>query len=144
MKARHIFRFALIALIAGLMGCHHNKSPEDKAEWITDKIDSKLDLSDQQRQKLDDLAQTVLEQFKVQKEKREANQGKVKDLLLSDKIEPTEIVTMVNQHREGLNQVLPEVAEKASVFHASLTLDQKNKLVKMMDKFHNGRRGCRH
>lgn len=111
-----------------------NKSPEQKVEYMVEKVESKLDLTEEQTKQLKAIATKGLEKYKAHKEYRQETFTKAKDLVLSESISETQVKDLMQKHKdrkeEILNELLPEILE----FHQSLSPEQKQKVAKFMEK----------
>lgn len=123
----------LLVLALGAMSCK-DKGPDAKIDWVEDKIVSKLDLNKEQEGKLHDLVLAVKEQRKAHKADSESCKTRVKDMILSEKLQKDELKTMFSKKQEQMNTSFDAVYPKLEAFHASLTLDQKKDAVDYLEK----------
>ncbi len=119
---------------AGVLRSRHF-SPEKKAEWITSKISSELDLTTEQKAKLDAVKLGALELRKAHEAERAQHLKEVKDLILSEKLEKTKVKGLMAQRQKAMDEGVNQLFDKVAAFHASLTAEQKAKAVGMIEKF---------
>jgi Spy/CpxP family protein refolding chaperone len=144
MIARRFLRFALpvLAITAGaifLSGCHRrhcgwNASPEDKANHIAKKISKELDLTAEQKTKLDKIKADVL----ARKGEFTAVHAGLKEILLGQIRSASVDQAKLNQGLEDREAKLKElrgfmVAEFAE-FHAMLDPAQREKLAAKLER----------
>jgi Spy/CpxP family protein refolding chaperone len=127
------FVTALTAI--GLLGSCRPRGPEQRTEWITDRISDKLDLNEQQKVKFNELKNTILEaRSRHTGEHRQASQ-EIKAMILSEKLESQKIQRLIEKRQQIMKQEFDPVFAKLSEFHESLTPEQKREAVKLLEKF---------
>jgi hypothetical protein len=125
-----------ISILGLSFGCK-NRNPESKAKYIINKVEKKLELNQNQKEKLLKLKDKILTIQKNKIPKKEEFQKDVKKLIVQVSISEVDIKSLLDRKRNDLDQILPEVLPELIDFHASLNPDQKNKLVQFIDKFGN-------
>ena len=122
----------------GHLGKHGGMTPE-KAEYIVNKVSKKLDLNAEQKQNLDNLKDTILEQKSLHKKEnpREALQA----LLAEPVLDEAAILTMVQERTTSMNQAAPQIVSSLAAFTNSLSDEQRANIVKFSQKFKKHRRG---
>lgn len=143
MQVRRFFRYAfpLAALAAGalaLSGCNHRcgmgKSPEKKADHIAKKLASELDLSAEQKLKLDKIKLDLL----GRKGDFQSIHGGMKDLVLGQLRAGSVDTAAVNKGLEDREAKMREMrgflVAEFSEFHAMLTPAQREKLAVHIEK----------
>lgn len=138
MNKAKTFAFALVSLLVmGAMatGCKSGKNPEERANWITEKVTSKLDLDKDQESKLRDLVKAVQDERQAQREKNKAQKAELKEMILSDKLDKEATRKLMDTRHAAMKESFDPVFEKLQVFHASLKPEQKKEAVKLMEKF---------
>lgn len=143
MLVRRILRFALpvAALTAGAMlmsGCHKNhgcsRSPEDKAAWISKRIGKELDLTPEQKTKLDKIKGDIL----ARKADFQSVHAGLKEMALGQIRSGSVDQAVINQGFDDREAKMKElrtfmVAEFAE-FHAMLDPAQREKLAAKLEK----------
>lgn len=131
-----MFAMFLLAVAGFASGCKPGKStPEQKMNWVVEKVSDKLELDKDQENKLKDLVATAHEIKKTQGEKRKAQKEELKALLLSEKLDKTASRKLFDGRQQAMSESFDPVFEKLQVFHASLTAEQKKEAVKYLEKF---------
>ncbi len=134
-------KFSLIALasifIAGLAGCY-NSGPEDKADWITAKISKKLDLDENQKLKLDELKNEVLNVRKETHNERDGHLKQVKEMIKGESLDKAEIKLLLTQKQEIFNKKSDIIIDKLIAFHASLKPEQKQLIINFIEERKEG------
>lgn len=123
-----------LALI-GLNGCWRSVTPERKAEFITSKIKSELDLNSEQNAKLQDLKNAMLEAIKNQSQNKGVLKTDIKNLILSSQLEESAVKATIQKKRDSMETVFAAVYPKLAAFHDSLTPEQKKKAAECFEKF---------
>lgn len=132
----------LLLLIAAFIGgCSkhrfHKASPEKKAEWVTKKIASELDLDDAQRAKLDAIKNDLLAKHKSLKGSKEEVWNEVSGQIKSDNVDQDKLNAMFEGKETEFKEMRAFAVQKFSEFHAVLTLEQRQTLIEKVDKFHD-------
>lgn len=129
-----------ISIIGVSVSCK-NKNPEQRAEHVVKKVSKKLDLNKDQKEKLNNLKDKMLAIHKSKESNKEDFHKDVKKLLTQERISEVDVKSLLDRKRNDIDQILPEVLPELINFHASLNTDQKEKLVKFVEKFGKRRRG---
>ena len=125
--------FVLIFGMFGFVSCQR-KTPQQKADYVVKKVSSRLDLNEAQELKLEKIKVKALAIHARNKSTKEEMFGKVKGMILSDKLDEGEVKDLMSQRRQLIDEVVPEVLPDIIDFHASLNAEQKKDVVKFMDK----------
>ncbi|MCU7846150.1 MAG: Spy/CpxP family protein refolding chaperone [Candidatus Thiodiazotropha sp. (ex Monitilora ramsayi)] len=132
--------FTIAALVLG--GCAHRyKTPEQRADYFTEKIAKKLDLNDEQKVKLDMMKDELLAVREEMQGKREEARNTVHDLLSAPVIDQDKAVALVNSHVEDISAQAPRIIAALAGFWESLTPEQQTKVREKLEKHfeNNGR-----
>lgn len=139
MKKRLLFIPAIMIISLGVLtlaGCNNNHvSPEEKAEWIVQKISKTINLSQDQIVKLEDVKIEIMKHRKEHQATKVATMDSLIAEIKKTTINQEVIMAMFNQHKMRIEQVVPLIIEKFVIFHESLTAEQKAKAVTVLEKF---------
>jgi hypothetical protein len=127
----------IIAATVSLVGCNKWRTCEGKAEWAVSYLSDELDLNDEQTTKLNEIKTEFLEAKKRNESDKEAMVKKLKEMILSEKIEDSDVNTLVETKRKHIDSEIPNFLPKVKAFHASLTSEQKQKAVDLIEEFKN-------
>ena len=138
-----------VLLIAGSSGVvyafgKHNDwgmSPEEKIEFVTDRVTSKLDLDSQQQENFGKLAQTVAQLMLDAKATREQQVNEIGALLQDPGFNQARALELVQQKTQMINENAPLVITSLAVFLDSLNAEQKQQV---QDFIRHHRRHHRH
>jgi len=134
---------AILLLILGLIvaGCSkhrfHKKSPEEKAEWITDKISSELDLNDSQKVKLNEIKADVLIKYKEHGDFKSDIWNELNSQLKSERINEQSLNDTFSSKEKQFSEMRALLVNKFAEFYAILTPEQRNQLSEKIEKVHN-------
>lgn len=134
-----------VLLIAGSSGVvyafgKHNDwgmSPEEKIEFVTDRVTSKLDLDSQQQENFSKLAETVAQLMLDAKATREQHVNEIGTLLQDPSFNQARALELVQQKTQMINENAPLVITSLAVFLDSLKAEQKQQLQDFI-KHHRG------
>lgn len=111
------------------------KSFEDRAEKFVDILDCKLDLTDEQLLSLNNIKDKIIKLKAEHKDEKEKFILDVKGLLVKEKVQESEVLDLVKRKRAHMDENTPKVLPDILAFHESLTREQKEKLVELLEKF---------
>jgi hypothetical protein len=118
-----------------LVACgHRHFSPEERAEWVTERISDHLDLNAAQLAKLN----AVTEEYLA--DQKQFKQGHVEliDQLIAEVKSPAlnqdTLLNIIETRKAAFESMAPRVIARLADFHASLNDEQKEKIVKKLEK----------
>lgn len=141
MRTKHskIF-FVLLGLIitASLItpSCKSRKhSPEQKADWITDKIVDELDMTEEQEMKVNKIKDEIVARGKANKKKYDGMLDEFITIIKSEKADRAQLMEMMERKHKIAAENHDFHADKMVEFHSILSKEQKEKLADLMKKF---------
>lgn len=120
-------------LLFGVTACFKH-SPEEKAEWITDRIASKLELDETQKGKLINLKEEIMKARSELQADRESSFDEVKTMVNSEVISRDSVRALFDQKHQKVGQLADPIIDSLVDFHASLNVEQKQKVIEFMEK----------
>ncbi len=126
--------FVLLAGIGFLPGCRQ-KSPEKRAEWITNKIASKLELTEVQKKELNSFRDELLEKRKELHQSRMTIREELLNQLGNEKIDQEHMKEVIRKEEARLDETMSFFVERLAGFHASLTPEQRKKLIELVKEW---------
>lgn len=126
----------LVAVTAVIVSGCQRMTPEQKAEHMVKHIAAELKLDDTQKAKMEQIKDAFLakrsEVLKLHDETvKEAN-----ELMRSTEIDKARLNTLLEKNKVFVNDMIGFVAAKFTDIHDMLTPEQRDKLVKMIEKHH--------
>lgn len=118
----------LIAVTAsGLAACGHfrHHDPVEKMEYITEKVDDKLELTDSQRAELDKLKDQLLTLLTDVKTRKETTHKEVDKLMSQPNLDQEKLLALIHEQTNHVNQSAPQLVAAMAGFYDSLTPDQQ-------------------
>ncbi len=142
---------AVLAILAVVfVGCGrrgYHSTPEEstkRLEWFSGKIADRLDLTTDQKSKVEGL---LTELHEKRGESRDWHQSVRQDMLAlvrREKIGQDDINRVVETHRQQMDEMIAFAGDRVIEFHALLTPVQREKLAKEIENHRPGdRRHCR-
>ena len=116
-----------IILASGLAACNHH-SPEEKADYMVEKITSKLELSTPQVSQLEQLKNEVLGLRKSMLAERDAVHSEIDELFSQATLDQSRTLGLVRNRTESINQKAPQLVTAFAGFYDSLSPEQQAKL----------------
>ena len=146
MLKKTIYSLVILAIISSLLlvsACRHY-SPEKRTQWMMKKFTKDLNLNDSQKEQLD-----VFKTEMVMKgrELRVTYKNTMEELglqLRSEEFDKQKVKDAVSRITAPQDEFISLFIEKLADFHSSLTSEQKDILIKKIDKMKNhGKKRCR-
>ncbi len=119
--------------------CKHGGMNEKKVEFIMNRISSKLDLNDVQKQNLIALKDVVKKQRELQKQANPREE--LMSLLSVPVLDETRVLTMIQERTKKLNEAAPSVVSAIANFTNSLSNEQREKIKTFAEKMAKHRDG---
>ena len=137
-----------ILLIAGSSGVvyafsNHNDwgmSPEEKVEFVTERVTRKLELDSQQQQNFAALAETVVQIMQDARVTKTQHIDDISALLQEPSFNQARALELVQQKTRMINEKAPLVISSLAVFLDSLKVEQKQKMQEFMQHHHQRHR----
>lgn len=107
---------------------HWNMSPEDKAEFVTDRVSKKLDLDESQKQNLRILAEDMMGMMNEVRESRQVHMSQVQQLLAEPVFNQASALEMIQDKTQKINENAPIAIASLALFLDSLNPEQKSEL----------------
>ena len=135
-------------LIAGSSGAvyafsKHNDwgmSPEEKVEFVTERVTRKLDLDSRQQRNFGELAATVVQIMQDAKITKAQNVTEIEALLQEPSFNQARALELVQQKTSMINEKAPLVISSLAVFLDSLTVEQKQQMQEFIQHRHQHHR----
>lgn len=124
------------ALLFGMTACF-NHNPEERAEWMTERIASELELDENQKGKLITLRAEIMNAHRMLQDDRESSSDDIKTLVASEKMDKEAVRALFDRRHKKAEQLAGPVLDKLVDFHASLNAEQKQKIIEFMEE-HKG------
>jgi len=139
--------FITLALILAACGHsrfagYHGASPEKRVAWIKKHISDELNLDAAQNEKLDAIAQDLLDRRKKMKPVREKGRLELTALVRSEKLDRTDLERLVAKKRPHVEEMIDVVMDHAVEFHQMLTPEQRTLLAEKIEKHERYRNRC--
>lgn len=115
------------------------KMSDHKVEFIINRVSSKLDLNEVQKQNLIALKDTVREQRKLHKPKNPRQE--LINLLSVPVLDETKILTLIEARTTEFNLAAPTVVTAIANFTNSLSNEQRQKMINIINNFSKRRGG---
>ena len=131
----------IIALIAVLgvgsavfVGCRH-PGHQRGAAFMTDYMVEALDLTEVQQAMANSYKDEILAKVKATHSEKKKMHDELKSQLSGDTIDTDRVKELIAEHRAGMDGVIDLVVDQVAEFHATLSPEQREKLVSKLEKF---------
>lgn len=134
-----ISAFAAVGLLSG---CHHEgRNPEERLNRAMEEITTRLDLTDTQQNKLAEVKDEILKVREKNKGERLKIINELKSMVLSDQLDSMKAKRVFMRKQRLMRKEFDPVFDKIKEFHATLTDEQKEKIVNRLEELENQLRG---
>lgn len=113
---------------------HWRMSAAEKAEFVNDRITTKLDLTETQKFQLSSLTDDILELAGELKEAKSGHKQLVQQLLSEPTLDQTKALGIIHQTTQMINDKAPETIASLASFLDSLDTEQKAELQSFVEK----------
>ena len=111
-------------------------SPEEKVEFVTDRVTKKLELDSQQQENFTQLAQTVAQLMMDARATRAQHFTEIETLLEEPSFNQARALELVQQKTQMVSEKAPLVISSLAVFLDSLSAEQKQELQGFLEHRH--------
>lgn len=128
-----------LAMILTISGCNHFSSPENRAEWMVDRINNKLELTDVQQTKLKALSEEMLSSRKAMKLKFSDSHNQVAALFEQTTLDQNKALGILQSHTQMIEEQAPVMISAFANFYDSLDIEQQAEVREFMQEHKNRR-----
>jgi uncharacterized membrane protein len=114
-------------------GYHHFGDPQKRAEWMMERLESKLQLNTEQTAKLQTLVDELLAVRSDFTQDREAKKDQLLALVSADTLDQQTLLDMVTEKTSSVDQQAPVIIAAIAEFSDSLDAQQRAELVEMLE-----------
>lgn len=119
------------------VGRHYCKmTPTEKADRIASRLARELDLTEEQKTKLDAMKAEVVDRITRLHPDRAKAHDEVLALVRSDRVTEADVNGLIEHREAKINELKPFLVDTLVDFHRMLTPEQRNKLAEKMESFH--------
>jgi Spy/CpxP family protein refolding chaperone len=131
----------IIAVIAVLglgsvlfVGCNH-RGHDRGAAFMLDYMAEALDLNEDQQAMASSYKDEIMAKVKSMHSEKKQMHDEIKTQLAGKSIDKLRVKALVAEHRAGMDEVIDLVVDRVADFHATLSPEQRTKLVNKLEKF---------
>ena len=132
-------------MVGGIAACKHGSHPCGFDEFdlaaVTNRIASRLDLNESQKEQLEQMAGEIMEQAKAMHADRETHRQQLADLIRQDTIDEAVVDEMIDQKMMQMREMADFVEERLIAFHGMLTPEQRETIATRIEEHESD--GCR-
>ena len=118
---------SILAVMLAACGPHRH-DPEERAEWMMEKVTKELELNETQVAKLNLVKNELLKAGKDFRQRRDDSRQTVVDLIQQPTLDRDKAVALVNQHTAAINEQAPQIIAALGDFYDSLSPEQQAEL----------------
>jgi Spy/CpxP family protein refolding chaperone len=128
--------FAIVAGVALVIGAlswgayAHRPHGHHRMDWIA----KRLNLDDQQKVKLEAIHEAMKQAREEFKGERAALLDEVTAQIQSDQLDQAKVLQFIEQRLTRMNQAAPQIIAKVAELHATLTPEQKAKVIEHLER----------
>jgi Spy/CpxP family protein refolding chaperone len=129
-----VFGTGAVLLAGSIAACSHHRTPEKRAEWMTEKVSKELKLDDAQQARLKTLSDEMLSVRKQMRQEFGNDRNEVLSLLDQSKLDQAKLLGMVKEHTRTINEQAPKVVAALGDFYDSLSPEQQAEVRKFIQE----------
>lgn len=147
MNKRNFFLITLssLFLVTGFTACRHGHHrggfDEFDIEAATNRIASRLDLSETQKADLKAIAGEIAAKAQEMRDDRQRQHQQLADLVRQERISRDEVDRMIDEKMQKMQELADFSVERLVAFHATLTPEQREKIAARIEDHASGRCG---
>jgi Spy/CpxP family protein refolding chaperone len=147
MKKKWIITIGIIGilLIGSIGACRHGCRPGSFDEFdlaaVTNRIASRLDMTETQKVQFEQIAGEIMEKAKTMNAQRDAYRQELADLVRQDDIDKAVVDEMLEQKMVKMRELAEFAIARLITFHNTLTPEQREKIATRIEEHDSGR--CR-
>ena len=125
-----------VLLIGGVAACKHkmhSASPEERGEWVVEKVSKELELNDNQRVKLVAVKDELLDVRKTMRGDRQQARTEVLAMLKQPTLDREKMNAMISQKMATINTRSPAIVDAIGNFYDSLDDSQRAELSEFIE-----------
>ena len=134
-------QLVVVMLLSGLFLTACKGHNEGLRGMMFDIAAYKLDLTEVQEEKWFAIRDELKHLRRDARKEKQSHVDQAKSLIMADSLDQAEVLNQFEQHQGRMLSAAPSVIEKLSEFHATLTAEQKEKVIKMLDHFASKKKG---
>ena len=115
--------------------CHDGQ--EHRGSWMVHRMAKHLDLSEPQKEKLHQIKEEMYQKKAEFKGMRGEFIETFKSQLEREEVDKVQLNQFLSQKEKKITEMRTFMVDKLHEFHATLTPEQKQKLLKKLDRWHN-------
>jgi len=123
-----IFVTTMLGAMSGCAYSFRHKSPQERADWLVNKISDELKLNDAQLSKLNVLKDELLTMRGDYRKKRNETKLAIGEMLSQPTLDQTRALALIRDRTQEVNEKAPRAVSAFAAFYDSLTPDQQKKL----------------
>ena len=120
-----------LTMVLGLSACR--STPEEKAEFVSERISDELELSESQQALLSNLKDKALLAGKAMKDNKQEMKSNLVALISQPSIDHDQITLFMDSTLASMHTGADDVIPSFIAFHASLTEEQKTQVVEFIE-----------
>jgi len=122
--------------VAGLSGCRHGRSPEERVQYMAEKLSDKLDFNAEQKALLAEITKELQADWAQEKQRRDAVRAEAEKMILSDSLDTARVKELIKERQSRMDSKIDKYLEKVAALHKTMNPEQKKELVELINKFH--------
>ena len=138
MMIRPLTLIALVAVMglgsALFVGCHH-RGHDRGAAFMMDYMAEALDLNEDQQAMANAYKDEIMAKVKGMHSEKQRMHDEIKAQLAGEAIDRVRVKALIAEHRDGMDEVVDMIVNRVADLHATLSPDQRTKLVNKLEKF---------
>jgi Spy/CpxP family protein refolding chaperone len=116
------------------VGCNH-RGHDRGAAFMLDYMAEALDLNENQQAMASSYKDEIMAKVKSMHSEKKQMHDEIKTQLAGETIDKLRVKALVAEHRTGMDEVIDLAVDRVAEFHATLSPEQRTKLISKLEKF---------
>ena len=114
-----------LVMVGSFTACSHFRTPENRANWMVERVTDKLELTESQQGKLKVLKDQMIASRKDMKQRFGDSRGQFKELFDATTLDQNQALSLVSDHTQYVDEQAPVIVAAFGRFYDSLDQEQQ-------------------
>ncbi len=128
-------RMLVLVCAVGILSSCKYKTPEGRVDFVTDRLTSKLDLSDSQKSMLKEIGDHAKQDLNAEKEIRANLKPELIKMLGQPELDQARIKQILKERQARFDSRTDKYLSKVSNLHKTMNPEQKKKLAELVEDY---------
>lgn len=133
-----------LVLVGAFSACRHHHDPEERAQWMQNKVTKKLELNDTQQLQLKQVSDEMMDARQSMKQQFGDSREQLLGLFEQPTLDQAQILNLLQSHTQAFNERAPGIVAAVGEFYDGLNPDQQAEIREFMHEHRDSERYASH